>query len=316
MEVSSHGLDQKRADGVHFRVAVFTNLARDHLDYHGDMESYYRAKRRLFELAASDGGTAVVNVEDPWGRRLAAEMEDRMRVVRCALRGAADWTARQIAISVAGSRFRLVESGQELGWGVQMPLAGGFNVSNALLAVAAARCMGVAPERAVEALRSVPAVPGRMEEVPGGRGFRVYVDYAHTPDGLREVLRAARSLARGRVLVVFGCGGDRDRGKRPLMGRVAGELADLVFLTSDNPRSEDPEAILAAIESGLEGRAYHKIVDRRAAIAAAIDCARPGDIVVIAGKGHEAYQEVGNRLVPFDDRAVAAALLGAGDLSQ
>ena len=311
MEVSSHALDQKRADAVHFTVAAFTNLSRDHLDYHHSMEDYYQAKKRLTELAAAAGGVAVINDDCPWGRRLASEMEGRMRVVRCSVQREADYRAEDVSFTPAGSRFRL--RGRRWpapGMEVTLRLPGDFNLSNALLALAISAELGVEPAAAAGSLSRFRRIPGRMEEIQNDRGFRVFVDYAHTADALERVLRLCRSLARGRVIVVFGCGGERDRGKRPLMGRVAGALADVVILTSDNPRGEDPEAIIRDIETGLPGIPHQKVVDRREGIQAAIECARPGDIVLIAGRGHEAYQDLGRRLIPFDDREVAAVALG------
>lgn len=310
MEVSSHALDQRRADSIHFAVAAFTNLGRDHLDYHHSMEDYYRVKKRLMELAATGGGVAVINDDCPWGQRLAAEMEDRMRVVRCSTRRAADYRADEVTCSSAGSRFLLVSrKGPRSGIEVTLPLLGDFNLGNALLSLAISAELGVDLGSAARSLTRCRRIPGRMEEIGNDLGFRVFVDYAHTAEALERVLRLCRSLARGRVIVVFGCGGKRDRGKRPLMGRVAGALADIVILTSDNPRGEAPEAIIREIEEGLPGIAHRTLVDRREAIQAAIERARPGDIVLIAGRGHEAYQDLGRRLIPFDDREVAARAL-------
>jgi UDP-N-acetylmuramoyl-L-alanyl-D-glutamate--2,6-diaminopimelate ligase len=303
MEVSSHALELGRADSIHFAVAVFTNLSRDHLDFHGSMEAYFRAKRRLFELAPA---AAVVNVDDVHGRMLAADFPDAITV---ALDGDADLRARDVRLGPAGAEFTLVAGAEEVE--LRSPLPGRFNVANVLGALGALRGLGVDLEAAAGALPGVTRPPGRFEPVDEGQPFAVLVDYAHTPDSLENVLRAARSLAEERVVCVFGCGGDRDRGKRPQMGRVARSLADVVIVTSDNPRSEDPEAIIQEILAGA-GPEVDSIVDRREAIARAVEVARAGDVVVIAGKGHEQGQEfAGGRKVPFDDVTVAREALRA-----
>ncbi|HVO54287.1 MAG TPA: UDP-N-acetylmuramoyl-L-alanyl-D-glutamate--2,6-diaminopimelate ligase [Solirubrobacterales bacterium] len=297
MEVSSHALSLHRADAIHFEVALFTNLTQDHLDFHADMEDYFQAKRRLFaELAP---GTAIVNVDDPYGARLAAELDC---ITFSAAGAEADYSAREVSFDARGAAF--VVAGEEL----QTALPGDFNVANALGAYAAARALGVGAEEAAGALAAAPRVPGRLEPVEEGQGFAVLVDYAHTPDSMENVLRAARRLTPGRVISVFGAGGDRDRDKRPKMGRAGGELSDLAVVTSDNPRSEEPAAIAAEVAAGAEGQAAAVEVelDRRAAIALALARAEPGDTVVIAGKGHETYQEFeGGRRIDFDDRVVA-----------
>jgi UDP-N-acetylmuramoyl-L-alanyl-D-glutamate--2,6-diaminopimelate ligase len=295
MEVSSHALALHRADAIHFEVALFTNLTQDHLDFHADMEDYFLAKRRLFE-----GGprTAIVNVDDPYGRRLAAEFE----CVTFSAEGAsADYSAREVCFDAGGASFAVGEMRLRTG------LPGHFNVANALGAFAAAEAMGVGAEIAAAGLARAARVPGRFEPIDEGQGFSVLVDYAHTPDSLENVLRAARRLTDGRLISVFGAGGDRDRGKRPKMGRAGAELSDLTVITSDNPRSEDPERIVAEVAAGAEGAGeLEAIVDRREAIARALGQAGPGDTVVIAGKGHEQGQEFeGGRKVPFDDREVA-----------
>jgi UDP-N-acetylmuramoyl-L-alanyl-D-glutamate--2,6-diaminopimelate ligase len=300
MEVSSHALALHRADAIHWAAAVFTNLSRDHLDFHPTMEDYFVAKRRLFEAGAR---TAVVNVDDAYGRRLAGDLDDPVTFgidsADAALR------ATDVEIALTGSRFRV--GTLEL----RTPLPGRFNVLNVLGAVAAARALGVADDVIAEALSNAGRVPGRFEPVDAGQPFAVLVDYAHTPDSLENVLRAARELTDGRVIVVFGAGGDRDRGKRPLMGRAARALADRVVVTSDNPRSEDPEAIIAQVLDGTgEGPDVEAIVDRREAIARAVELAGTGDAVVIAGKGHEQGQEFEDgRKVPFDDVTVAREAL-------
>jgi UDP-N-acetylmuramoyl-L-alanyl-D-glutamate--2,6-diaminopimelate ligase len=283
-------------------VAVFTNLSRDHLDFHPTMEEYFAAKRRLFEAGPA---AAVVNADDEYGRRLA---QDFPEAATFAVEGDAGWRALDVRTGLDGSRFRVrAPDGSEAE--LESPLPGPFNVSNMLAALAAAEALGVPLEAGAEALRGFAAVPGRFEPVNEGQGFAVVVDYAHTPDSLENVLAAARALTEGRVIAVFGAGGDRDRGKRPLMGEIAARLADVVVVTSDNPRSEDPEAIIAEILKGA-GPGVESIVDRRAAIARAVDLARDGDVVVIAGKGHEQGQEFEDgRKVPFDDVTVAREAL-------
>jgi UDP-N-acetylmuramoyl-L-alanyl-D-glutamate--2,6-diaminopimelate ligase len=295
MEVSSHAMALHRADAIHFRVALFTNLTQDHLDFHADMEDYFLAKRKLFELGPK---TAIVNVDDPYGRRLAEKFEC---VTFSAGGHAADYSAREVEFDASGSSFRVGELRLRSG------LPGHFNVANALGAFAAAEAMGVGAEIAAAGLARAARVPGRFEPVDEGQGFSVLVDYAHTPDSLENVLRAARRLTTGRLISVFGAGGDRDRDKRPKMGRAGAQLSDLVVITSDNPRSEDPEKIVAEVASGVEGAAELEVmVDRREAIALALGRAEQSDTVVIAGKGHEQGQEFeGGRKIAFDDREVA-----------
>ena len=320
MEVSSHALALHRADAIRFRVAVFTNLTQDHLDFHADMEDYFAAKRRLFEEGRA--GRRIVNVDDPYGRRLAADFEC---LTFSAEGRPADFTAREVELDTSGASFTVTApigrsaadegSNRPVGAEVRVRtgLPGHFNVANALAAFAAAVAMGVEPERAAAGLAGAAPPPGRFEPVDEGQGFAVLVDYAHTPDSLRNALAAARRLAAGRVIAVFGAGGDRDRGKRPKMGRAGAEGADLVVVTSDNPRSEDPEAIVAEVAAGAEAAPELLVeVDRRAAIRLALRRAQPGDTVVIAGKGHEQGQELaGGRKIPFDDREVARAELRA-----
>jgi UDP-N-acetylmuramoyl-L-alanyl-D-glutamate--2,6-diaminopimelate ligase len=305
MEVSSHALELHRASAIHWAVAVFTNLTQDHLDFHPTMEDYFAAKRRLFEAAE---GTRIVNADDPYGRRLAADFPDAATFAVDA--ADADYRAVELTSGLMGSAFQAVTPDGTAD--VRIPLPGRFNVANALGALAAARAIGVELPVAAGALTSAGHVPGRFEPVEEGQPFAVLVDYAHTPDSLENVLHAARELGTGRVICVFGAGGDRDRGKRPLMGAAAARLADLAIVTSDNPRSEDPEAILDEIEAGMGEGAHERQVDRRAAIARAVELAEPGDVVVIAGKGHEQGQEFeGGRKEPFDDRVVAAEALRA-----
>ncbi|MEX0791379.1 MAG: UDP-N-acetylmuramoyl-L-alanyl-D-glutamate--2,6-diaminopimelate ligase [Actinomycetota bacterium] len=305
LEVTSIGIESGRTEGISFDVAVFTNLTHDHLDHHGTMEEYYAAKRRLFTSGASR--SAVINTDDPYGRRLAAELD--YTPLRFALDEQADVVAAGVVAGSRGSSFRAVGCGLDLP--VQVRLPGLFNVSNALAAASAAVKMGISPEAIATGISALTSVPGRFEPVDEGQAFLVVVDYAHTPDALANVLRAARGLTEGRVLTVFGCGGDRDRAKRPEMGEAAGRLSDVTFATSDNPRGEDPEAILSDIETGLAaaGGEYLVVVDRAEAIARALAAAQAGDVVVIAGKGHETGQTVGAAVLPFDDRLVAAGIL-------
>jgi UDP-N-acetylmuramoyl-L-alanyl-D-glutamate--2,6-diaminopimelate ligase len=334
MEVSSHGLELGRTAGIHFSAAIFTNLSRDHLDFHGTMEEYFNAKRLLFAPPAGSAlgpapAVSVVNAGDEYGRRLAAELGD---VTTFSLDGQADYRARELHCTWDRCRFTLeTPAGSRR---VVLPMPGRFNVANALGALAATHRLGVDLDVLVAALERGVRVPGRFEPIEQGQDFGVLVDYAHTPDSLENVLAAARELIEGaegpggRLLCVFGAGGDRDRGKRPLMGEIAARLADLVFVTSDNPRSEDPAAIIAEIMQGIAGPGapadpsaaavghVRTIVDRREAIAAAVNAAAPGDVLVIAGKGHEQGQEfAGGRKEPFDDAAVAREALRARGLA-
>jgi UDP-N-acetylmuramoyl-L-alanyl-D-glutamate--2,6-diaminopimelate ligase len=297
MEVSSHALTLHRADAIHFAAAIFTNLTQDHLDFHETMEEYYAAKRRLFtDLAPAH---AIVNVDDPYGARLAAELGT---AVTFALDNEASYRAGALQTGLDGSQFTV--TAPDGVFELSSPLSGRFNVSNVLGAFAAARSLGIDADVAIEAIAAAGQVPGRFQSVNEGQDFAVLVDYAHTPDSLENVLRAARGVTEGRLHVVFGCGGDRDRGKRPLMGEIAARLADRVIVTSDNPRSEDPAAIIDEILVGSGGDVEHE-VDRRIAIDQAIASASAGDVVVIAGKGHEQGQEFeGGRKIPFDDVTV------------
>jgi UDP-N-acetylmuramoyl-L-alanyl-D-glutamate--2,6-diaminopimelate ligase len=343
MEVSSHALALGRAEAIHFAAAIFTNLTQDHLDFHPTMEDYFQAKRRLFvpgrgvhagstadaregatagqgkevipETGAIPGpGTAVVNVDDPYGRRLAQELE---HVVTFGIDSEARYRAREVRIDAQGSRFEIdTPAGRR---SLELPLPGRFNVSNALGALAACHSLGCDLDTLLDALQQGVRVPGRLEPVEEGQDFAVLVDYAHTPDSLENVLNAMREVTGGRVICVFGAGGDRDRAKRPLMGEIAGRLADVAIVTSDNPRSEDPQEIVAQVLGGAR-RAERPAgappvqaeVDRRVAIERAIDIAGGGDVVVIAGKGHERGQELaGGVKIPFDDVAVAREALRA-----
>ncbi|MDI6874251.1 UDP-N-acetylmuramoyl-L-alanyl-D-glutamate--2,6-diaminopimelate ligase [Candidatus Solincola sp.] len=304
MEVSSHALALRRVEGCEFRVAVFTNLSQDHLDFHRHMEEYYRTKEMLF-LPRSMGGlgaaAAAVNADDPYGRRLAASLEGEVLTFgtgeEARLRG---WL---LEAGLKSSRVRVrYEGWEEEG---ETALTGIFNLQNILAALAACILLGLDPSASLAGILSHPGVPGRFQAVEEGQDFAVLVDYAHTPDSLRRVLEAARAISRGRLIVVFGCGGDRDRGKRPLMGEIAVRLADLAIITSDNPRSEDPLSIIEEIEKGArragEGGSWRVVPDRREAIEMAVGEAESGDVVVIAGKGHERGQIFADRVVPFDD---------------
>ncbi len=297
MEVSSHALDMGRVAGASFDVAVFTNLTRDHLDYHHDLEEYFAAKRKLFDHL-KPGGRAAVNVDDPHGRLLSAEMPDALTFGE-----GGDVAARDVELSTAGIRGILSTPRGELPF--SSALLGRYNLSNLLAAAAAAEALALPHAAIAAAFAAQRPVPGRMEPVDRGQPFPVYVDYAHTDAALEAALRSAREMVGvDRVAVVFGCGGDRDAGKRPLMGKVAGELADLPIATSDNPRSEDPLAILAAVEKGLaaSGNARYRLIpDRREAIREAIAAAEPGWAVVVAGKGHEREQQIGDKKLPFSD---------------
>ncbi|MGH2349953.1 MAG: UDP-N-acetylmuramoyl-L-alanyl-D-glutamate--2,6-diaminopimelate ligase [bacterium] len=312
MEVASHGLALHRVDGCRFRAAVFTNLTQDHLDFHGSMEEYRRAKQRLFEMVDADGA-AIVNADDAAAGSMI--QATRARVTTYGIARAADIRAEDVRLATDGTSFTVrATSGLAL---VRSRLRGKFNVSNALAAVATATTQGVDLEVAAAALADFPGVPGRFEAVDEGQPFAVIVDYAHTPDSLTNVLRTAREFARGRVIVVFGAGGDRDRTKRPIMGRIAEEIADVAIVTSDNPRSEEPAAIIEEIMDGVRGSGFGARAqvdpDRRKAIHTAIGLAGPGDVVVIAGKGHEPYQEIQGVKHSFDDRTVAReAILALG----
>jgi UDP-N-acetylmuramoyl-L-alanyl-D-glutamate--2,6-diaminopimelate ligase len=311
MEVSSHGIDQKRVASVAFDVAVFTNLSQDHLDYHGTMENYFAAKRQWFEsLAETPLGkepVAVVNLDDRRGVELAGELKGRMEVLGYGVGANCDFRAEAVRQSPEGTQFALVAKGKS--FLVRTPLIGRFNVYNAVAAIAAASALGLRPREVVRAMANAPQVPGRMELVGHRDGVAVFVDYAHTPDALDNACRTLRELEPRRLITVFGCGGDRDQDKRPVMAAVAARHSDACILTSDNPRSEDPEAILDQIERGAGECPYARVVDRAEAIKKAVDSAGRGDIVLIAGKGHETYQQFSDRTIDFDDRREAARAL-------
>jgi UDP-N-acetylmuramoyl-L-alanyl-D-glutamate--2,6-diaminopimelate ligase len=301
MEVSSHSLDQRRIDGLAFDAAVFTNLTRDHLDYHGTMEAYVAAKARLIEYLTPTG-TAVINADDDAWQVLARAP----RQVRFSLAGNdADVRASNVRYTPGGSAWELQAGGARAA--VQLPLVGDFNVANALGAAAAAWAIGLPNDEIARRLSSLPQVPGRLERIH--ERPTVLRDYAHTPDALERALMAVRPFADRRLIVVFGCGGDRDRGKRPQMGAIAERLADHVIVTSDNPRTEDPDRIIDDIEAGMRGGNHERITDRHDAIARALTIAVRDDVIVLAGKGHETYQIRGTIAYPFDEREIVRELV-------
>jgi UDP-N-acetylmuramoyl-L-alanyl-D-glutamate--2,6-diaminopimelate ligase len=307
MEVSSHALAQERTRGIEWDVAIFTNLTQDHLDYHGTMENYFEAKAKLFEQLPQQQKkkkpVAVINIDDRYGRRLLAKIDKKVAVVTFGMGARADFRASNYRMEFGGTSYQLDARGKS--YLVRVPLIGRFNVANSLAALAGANALGVGLREAVLSLAKSPQVPGRLEIVPAKRQFQVFVDYAHTPDALLNVLKTLRELEPHRLIVVFGCGGNRDREKRPLMGQVADQNADYAIITSDNPRKEDPDKIIAEIEKGFRGNHFEKIADRPHAISRAIEIAQPRDIVLIAGKGHENYQEFADHTVPFEDIQVA-----------
>jgi UDP-N-acetylmuramoyl-L-alanyl-D-glutamate--2,6-diaminopimelate ligase len=319
MEVSSHALVQQRVRACPFSCAVFTNLSRDHLDYHRTMDAYFDAKAILFETLGQDA-VAVINRDDPAGRKLAGRTP--ARVVTYGLEETCDVRAERIRLTDKGLFMKLLTPAGELE--IVSGLIGTFNVYNIMAAVAAGISLGCDPVRAAAGIYSVKGVPGRLERIPNPKSMTILVDYAHSPDALLKAIEAVKDLVSGRLITVFGCGGDRDSGKRAEMGRIAAEMSDLVFITSDNPRTEDPAAIAAQIEAGVTAggmqrltdpasdlrRGYSIELDRGAAIAAAIRVAQAGDLILIAGKGHEGYQERDGVRKPFDDRIVAARAAG------
>ncbi|HKD16635.1 MAG TPA: UDP-N-acetylmuramoyl-L-alanyl-D-glutamate--2,6-diaminopimelate ligase [Thermoanaerobaculia bacterium] len=307
LEVSSHALALERVEGCRFDVVVFTNLTRDHLDFHGDMDSYYAVKKLLFDLR-KPGAFGVVNADDPYGRRLLGEVAPPVASYS-ASGAAADYRAVSATCDLTGVRFDLVHAGGRLS--VASPLLGRFQLANLTAAAAAGLCLGVSGPDVAAAVARVVNVPGRLERVEAGQPYPILVDYAHTPDALERLLQAVRELTGRKIVLVFGCGGDRDPGKRRPMGEIAGRLSDVPIATSDNPRSEDPEAILREVEAGLAASGastFFKIADRRDAIRKAITLADARTVVVIAGKGHETTQVIGATEIPFDDRKVAAEL--------
>jgi len=325
MEVSSHALDQGRTEDCPFNVAVFTNLSRDHLDYHKTMDEYFAAKSRLFTgLEAGPSGTApwaVINLDDPRGKDLVAVT--RSKVLTYGLGKECQVSADAVGVDGKGLRFRLrTPAGQAV---IRSPLIGDFNVHNILAAAGAGLALNLPLETVVRGIEALKAIPGRLERVANGRGLTLVVDYSHTPDALLKAMTSLKPYVKGRLITVFGCGGDRDRGKRYDMGRLAGEHSDVAFITSDNPRSEDPLSIVMEIEKGMldsglgkgggnahPGRGYFLEVDRREAIRKAVAMAEEADVVLIAGKGHEDYQIIGSERRPFSDQEEAARAVSEG----
>ncbi len=303
MEVSSHALELERVDGIGFRVAIFTNLTQDHLDFHRGMKEYFEAKARLF-AGLRDGErksrTAIINVDDAYGQQLIARFGRDLSIVTFGMGARADLRASNFKIEPTGTSYQLGIKGKS--FLVRLPLI-------ALAALAAIQALGLDVRAAVLALARAPQVPGRLEAVPARRQFQVFVDYAHTDDALLNVIKTCRDLSPNRLIVVFGCGGNRDKSKRPLMGAAADQNADYSIITSDNPRKEDPAQIIRDIEAGFRTKRFESVLDRREAITRAIQLAQPRDIVLIAGKGHEKYQEFADRTIPFDDIEVAARAL-------
>ncbi|MBV8378930.1 MAG: UDP-N-acetylmuramoyl-L-alanyl-D-glutamate--2,6-diaminopimelate ligase [Verrucomicrobia bacterium] len=310
IEVSSHALSQDRANQLEFDVGVFTNLTRDHLDFHEGMKGYFEAKARLFASLRDNRnkeGKAVINVDDPYGQQLVGRFGRDLPIITYGMGARAEFRASDFKVEMNGTSYRL--DAKEKSYLVRLPLIGRFNIYNSLAALAAANAVGLDIRTAVLALAKAPQIPGRLEAVPAKRQFQVFVDYAHTDDALLNVVKTCRDLNPNRLILVFGCGGSRDKTKRPLMGAVADQYADYAFITSDNPRKEDPESIIRDVEAGFINKNYEKIIDRKEAIARAIAMAQPRDIVLIAGKGHEKYQEFGDHIVPFDDVETAGRAL-------
>jgi UDP-N-acetylmuramoyl-L-alanyl-D-glutamate--2,6-diaminopimelate ligase len=307
MEVSSHALAQDRTRGLEWNVAVFTNLSQDHLDFHGTMASYFDAKARLFAQLGSQQKkrkpVAIVNIDDQYGERILDKINKSVAVITYGRGARADFRASNPRVEFSGTSYQLDARGKS--YLVRVPLIGRFNVSNSVAALAAANALGISLRDAVLNIGKSPQIPGRLELVPAKRQFQVFVDYAHTPDALRNVLRTLRELEPHRLIAVFGCGGDRDRQKRPMMGDMVDQYADYAVITSDNPRTEDPNAIITEIEKGFRSNRYEKIADRAKAIGRAVALAQPRDIVLIAGKGHENYQQFADYTIPFDDIQIA-----------
>ncbi len=310
MEVSSHAIALSRVHGIDFDISVFTNLTQDHLDYHNDMDSYFEVKSRLFQqLEKQRGHSAVINVDDPWGRRLVESGKLDADIISYGFSEGAMVRATDATVGVDGTCFRL-----ESPWGkahICLQLLGRFNIHNALAALAVGGLCGIDLQRMAQSLENIQSIPGRLEMVPNRRHKKVFVDYAHTDDALRNVLGTLREICRGKLVVVFGCGGNRDRGKRIKMGQVAAELADYSIVTSDNPRDEEPALIAAEIGEGFAGPLRFKVIlDRREAIEAGLRKIGRKDILLIAGKGHETYQEIKGAVIPFDDRETVRELIG------
>jgi UDP-N-acetylmuramoyl-L-alanyl-D-glutamate--2,6-diaminopimelate ligase len=306
MEASSHALAQYRLDGLRFDAVVFTNLGHDHLDYHADQAEYREAKARLLELMKPGAWAVVFKDETGW----AGVPFPRGQTLTVGIDSEADFRARDVELLPTGARFRLVGGDEDAA--VELPLLGRFNVENALTAAGLAWAGGMSVHEIAAGLSAAPQIPGRLEVVVSDP-FRVLIDFAHTPDALERVLATLKPLVQGRLLVLFGAGGDRDRGKRPRMGEVVARLADLAFVTSDNPRTEDPDRIIDGILGGMKGAAFRRVTDRRKAISAALEEARPGDLVLLAGKGHESYQVLGREKHPFDEAAIVRSILNRGE---
>jgi UDP-N-acetylmuramoyl-L-alanyl-D-glutamate--2,6-diaminopimelate ligase len=307
MEVSSIALAQDRTRGLEWNIAVFTNLTQDHLDYHGTMKNYFESKVKLFAGLESQKKkrkpVAIVNIDDRYGEQLLDKIDKSVAVITYGMGMRADFRASNYRVEPSGTSYQLDARGKS--YLVRVPLIGRFNVTNSMAALAAANALGINLRDAVFSLGKSPQVPGRLELVPAKRQFQVFVDYAHTPDALGNVLKTLRELEPNRLIAVFGCGGNRDRQKRPLMAEIVDRHADYAIITSDNPRKENPDTIVAEVEKGFRSTHYEKIVDRTQAISRAIELARPHDIVLIAGKGHENYQEFADHTIPFDDIQVA-----------
>lgn len=309
MEVSSHALDLHRVDQIQFDAAIFTNLTQDHLDYHLHMENYLQSKLKLFKMLKGDNCFSIINADDAYADSFK-EASRQVRLMTYGVDGAAEVQAGKLGFSLTGSSFKFKYAGKA--WPINMQLIGRFSVYNALAAIAYGLAAGIENSIIIKAIEELPGVSGRFEQVPSQQDFTVIVDYAHTPDGLENILKAAKQIVQNRLITVFGCGGDRDRGKRPLMGEIAARYSNFCIVTSDNPRSEEPEAIIADIIPGLdqvEDSRYAIIVDRREAIRHAVNCGKKGDLIIIAGKGHETYQLVKDKVLEFDDRRVAAEFL-------
>lgn len=308
MEASSHALTQNRVECIPFDVGVFTNLSQDHLDYHGDMETYFQAKKHLFDLLEETAKNksfgkkpcAVINIDDKAGERLASLLNGKVNIRTYGFSAKADYRAVVRVVNGRGSEFEL--HSRDKSYMVKIPLIGRFNIYNALAALVASCAAGISIRNAIKALATAPQVPGRTELVGIKNNIQGFVDFAHTPDALTNVCRTLKELCKGKLITVFGCGGDRDKGKRPLMGNAASEFSDYCIVTSDNPRSEDPESIINDILPGMEGSKYRSITDRKEAIRVAVELATPGDFVLVAGKGHEDYQEFAEGKVPFNDK--------------
>lgn len=312
LEVSSHGIHQRRVAATAFDACVFSNLTQDHLDYHGNLENYFEAKASWFMALADDPmgkkPVAVINIDDAYGIKLAERLDKKgMKVIRYGFGVSCDFRANNLRQNPRGMEFELSTASKQ--WLVRAPYIGRFNAYNVLAAITAASACGIKPREAVAALTDAPQVPGRMQHIGQAGGATVFVDYAHTPDALDNACRAVRELDPRRLITVFGCGGERDAGKRPLMAQAAARHSDALVITSDNPRSEDPETIIRQIESGLKGRAHVSITDRAEAIDYAVKHARSGEIILIAGKGHETYQQLATETNDFDDRKVASKAL-------